>query len=54
MERKSEPNRAKICIVIAIFGGMLSILYVLIRHYVFIKKLNNPKYLTLILESISD
>lgn len=38
MERKSEPNRAKICILIAIFGGMLSILYVLIRHYVFSKK----------------
>jgi len=34
MEQKSEPGRSRICILIAIFGGMLSILLVLIRHYV--------------------
>jgi hypothetical protein len=33
MERKSEPNRSKICILSAILGSMLSILLVLIRHY---------------------
>jgi uncharacterized protein involved in exopolysaccharide biosynthesis len=38
MEMKSEPNRALICILTALLGGMLSILSVLIRHYVFIKK----------------
>ena len=38
MEKKSEPNRALICILTAIFGGMLSILIVLIRHYVFNEK----------------
>ncbi len=34
MERKSEPKRAFICILIALFGGVLSVLLVLIRHYV--------------------
>tara|TARA_B100000900_G_scaffold315140_1_gene274007 strand:- start:14622 stop:15572 length:951 start_codon:yes stop_codon:yes gene_type:complete len=38
MEEKSEPSRALICILGAIFGGMLSILLVLIRHYVFTDK----------------
>jgi len=38
MEEKSEPSRALICILSAIFGGMLSILLVLIRHYVFTEK----------------
>ncbi len=38
MEEKSEPNRALICIAIALFGGMLSVLIVLIRHYAFNKK----------------
>ena len=33
MEKKSEPKRALICILSALFGGMLSILLVLIRHY---------------------
>ena len=41
MELKSEPKRSLICILSALFGGMLSILLVLIRHYVFTKKLNN-------------
>lgn len=35
MEMKSEPSRASICILIALFGGMLSILLVFIRHYFF-------------------
>ena len=35
MEKKSEPNRAYICIVIAFLGGILSILIVFIRHYFF-------------------
>ena len=38
MEEKSEPKRALICILSALFGGMLSILLVLIRHYVFKEK----------------
>ena len=33
MENKSEPKRALICILGAVLGGMLSILFVLIRHY---------------------
>ena len=33
MEKKSEPKRAMICILIALLGGMLSIVLVLIRHY---------------------
>ena len=33
MENKSEPQRALICILSALLGGMLSILFVLIRHY---------------------
>lgn len=35
MELKSEPQRAIICIFIALFGGMLSIILVLVKHYVF-------------------
>ncbi len=35
MEKKSEPNRASICILSALLGGMLSIILVLIRHYAF-------------------
>jgi LPS O-antigen subunit length determinant protein (WzzB/FepE family) len=38
MELKSEPKRALICILMALLGGMLSILLVFIRHYVFNKK----------------
>ncbi|MDC3247606.1 Wzz/FepE/Etk N-terminal domain-containing protein [Gammaproteobacteria bacterium] len=34
MERKSEPRRSIICIIIALLGGMLSIIVVLIKHYV--------------------
>lgn len=33
MEKKSKPNRALICIVGALIGGLLSIVIVFIRHY---------------------
>ncbi len=32
-EKKSKPNRKLICILTTIFGGMLGILWVSIRHY---------------------
>ena len=32
-ELKSEPQRAMICVLGVLFGGMLSVLFVLIRHY---------------------
>ena len=35
MEKKSEPSRASICIFSALLGGMLSILFVIIKHYAF-------------------
>jgi hypothetical protein len=38
MEEKSEPKRALICILSVLLGGMLSILLVLIRHYVIKQK----------------
>lgn len=38
MEKKVEPQRALICILAAILGGMMSILFVLIRHYMFSNK----------------
>jgi LPS O-antigen subunit length determinant protein (WzzB/FepE family) len=38
MELKSEPSRAVICILSALLGGMLSIVFVLIRHYFLNKK----------------
>ena len=38
MEMKSEPKRAFICILSALFGGFLSIFLVLVRHYIFNKK----------------
>jgi len=38
MEEKSEPKRALICILSALLGGMLSIVIVLIRHYVIKQK----------------
>jgi len=38
MELKSEPNRAAICIFIALMGGILSVLLVLVRYYIFSKK----------------
>lgn len=40
MERKLEPSRAYISILSTILGGMLSILLVFIRHYVFSKKIS--------------
>ena len=40
MEKKSEPKRALICILSALLGGMLSILLVLIRHYVIKQKVS--------------
>ena len=38
MEIKSEPSRALITIISALLGGMLSILFVLMRHYVIKQK----------------
>tara|TARA_B100001057_G_C22786224_1_gene925677 strand:+ start:606 stop:1550 length:945 start_codon:yes stop_codon:yes gene_type:complete len=38
MEGKSEPQRALICILFALFGGMLSILLVFIKYYFFSDK----------------
>jgi hypothetical protein len=38
MEKKSEPKRALICILAAILGGMLSVLFVTIKHYSSYKK----------------
>jgi hypothetical protein len=35
MERKSEPQRSTICIMVALFGFMFSIFLVLLRHYIF-------------------
>ncbi len=35
MEKKSEPSRTSICIFSALLGGMLSILFVIIKHYAF-------------------
>jgi hypothetical protein len=35
MEQKSEPNRSIICILSAIFGGVLSTFLVIFRHYAF-------------------
>ena len=32
-EEKSQPKRALICILGTLFGGMLSVLFVLVRHY---------------------
>jgi uncharacterized protein involved in exopolysaccharide biosynthesis len=34
-EIKSQPNRALICVLGTLLGGMLSVLGVLIRHYAF-------------------
>ena len=38
MEKKSEPKRSLTLILSLLLGGMLSILFVLIRHYAFSKK----------------
>ena len=35
MEKKSEPKRALICILSALLGGMLSIVLVLMKYYIF-------------------
>lgn len=35
MELKYAPNRALICILISILGSILSVFYVLVKHYVF-------------------
>jgi LPS O-antigen subunit length determinant protein (WzzB/FepE family) len=45
MEEKSEPKRALICVLIALLSGLLSIVLVVIRHYVVKEKY--PKYLDL-------
>ena len=37
-EEKSKPKRALICILGTLLGGMLSVLYVLVRHYAFSEK----------------
>ena len=36
-ELKSEPDRALTCVLGTLFGGMLGILLVLVRHYAFVK-----------------
>ena len=38
MEEKSDPKRALICVISALLDGMLSLLFVLIRHFTFNKK----------------
>ena len=40
MEKKSEPKRALICILSTFLGGILSVLLVLLRHYVFNNKIS--------------
>ena len=37
-EEKSKPKRALTCILWTLLGGMLSVLYVLVRHYAFKEK----------------
>ncbi|MDB2584838.1 Wzz/FepE/Etk N-terminal domain-containing protein [Alphaproteobacteria bacterium] len=32
-EEKSEPRRALICILLTMLGGLISVVYVLVRHY---------------------
>jgi hypothetical protein len=39
MEKKSAPNRLLICILGLLLGGILSIMYVLIRHFLFSNKI---------------
>lgn len=45
MERKSEPKRAFICILVSMLGGILGIFFVLARHFIFNsrKRLINKK-----------
>lgn len=33
MEKKKEPNRAFICLIFAFFGGLISIIFVLFKHF---------------------
>jgi hypothetical protein len=42
-QEKSYPSRALICIIITFIGGIFICLYVLCRHYISPKKLNNSK-----------
>ena len=32
-DKKAEPSRALICILITMLGGMISVVFVLLRHY---------------------
>ena len=36
MEKKSEPNRALICMTVTLLGFLLSIIFVITRHYLFL------------------
>ena len=38
MEKKSQPQRALICILAALFGGMSGVIFVFVRHYLFADK----------------
>ena len=40
METKIEPIRSLICILFSLIGGILSILFVLVRHYAFNKEVS--------------
>lgn len=40
MEKKSDPKRAIICIMFALMGGVISLLIVLVKHYIFNKRTN--------------
>jgi capsular polysaccharide biosynthesis protein len=40
-ERKSKPNRAMICVIATMFGGILSLIIVLVRHYLLGKETIN-------------
>ena len=39
MEKHAEPSRSLICILAAFLGGLIGVLVVFIRHYLFAKKL---------------
>ena len=47
METKSEPNRAIICILSTILGGMLGIVLALIKYYVSQKNFMNDTFIKL-------
>ena len=38
MEKKSHPQRALICILAALFGGISGVIFVFVRHYLFAEK----------------